>query len=254
MAGEAKTSAFMLGTATVMLGPLEDVFDLTPEEHSIGLVKNFRVTQEQSFTDLSQGVKNTVVFSKMTGSNVRSSMEVYEYTARNMTYALGLEGSAVMAQTVATTVDTPAVISDTSLTVADETGFVVGDYIMIQIGNADQVLMRKVSAVSANTIEFTQALPKAIPAGASVIKSNAVDLGSKDDQPFLAAKIVGTLADDTEVVIMLPKVRVTSGFSVGFTTEGFDNMPFELASYDQVAADPFFLEFGNAQAKLFTAK
>ena len=31
MAGEAKTTAFNIGTATVMIGPMEEVEKLTPE-------------------------------------------------------------------------------------------------------------------------------------------------------------------------------------------------------------------------------
>lgn len=61
MAGEAKSTSFVLGTATVMIGPRADVFELTPEEHSIGLVKNFTLSGDPSYLDLTHGVRNTIV-------------------------------------------------------------------------------------------------------------------------------------------------------------------------------------------------
>jgi hypothetical protein len=99
MAGEAKTNNFMLGTATVMLGPMDDVFDLTPANHSIGLVKNFQLQSQPTFADLTQGIKNTQVYSVHTGNDVRASMEVYEFTAQNLSYALGLAATGIAEQT-----------------------------------------------------------------------------------------------------------------------------------------------------------
>lgn len=252
MAGEAKTSSFMLGTATVMIGAQADLFDLNPAEHSIGLVKNFRITGEPQYTDLTQGVKNQIVYSVMTGNTIRASMEAYEYTGKNLTYAVGLEGATVDAQTVATTVSVAAVATDTDLSVADETGFAIGDYVMIQEGTGDQVHVRKLTAVAAGQITFAQPLPVPLSVGATVSKSNVISIGSKEEQPFLAAKIVGELADKTEVVLLCPKIRITNGFSLGFTTENFDNMPFEFSFYDQVTTDPHYAEFAGEQAKLFT--
>lgn len=254
MAGEAKTSSFMLGTATVMIGAQADLFDLNPADHSVGLVKNFRITGEPSYTDLTQGVKNTIVYSVMTANVIRAAMEVYEYTGANLSYALGLEGSAVTPQTVETTLSAPASASDTSVTVTSETGFAVDDYVMIQDGADDKVIVRKLSATAAGTLSFTDDLPKPIPAGATVKKANVISIGSKVDQPFLSAKVVGTIADGTEVAILCPKIRITNGFSLGFTTEGFDNMPYEFSFYDLVSTDPNYAEFAGEQAKLFTTK
>lgn len=91
-AGSAKTESFNLGAATVMIGPKEDVLDFTPEKHSIGLVKNFTFSSSDQYLDLTQGIRNTVVYSVKNGSDITASMEVYEYTPRNLAYALGLEG------------------------------------------------------------------------------------------------------------------------------------------------------------------
>lgn len=254
MAGEAKTNAFMLGTATVMLGAQNDVWDLNPDEHSIGLVKNFRITGEPGFTDLTQGVKNKIVYSVMTQNTIRASMEAYEYTSKNLAYAIGLEGSGFAAQTAETTLTATAAVDDTNITVGDETGFAVDDWIMIQDGTEDKVYVRKVSATAAGSLTFTQGLGAALPIGATVRKANMVGIGSTEDQPFLAAKIVGTLADGTEIAVICPKIRITNGFSLGFTTENFDNLPLEFSFYDLTAADTHYSDFPNVQARLFTTK
>lgn len=253
MAGEAKTSAFMLGTATVMIGPQSDLFQLAPDTHSIGLVKNFTMKAEPSYTDLTQGVKNQIVYSVMTGNNVRASMEVYEYTSKNVAYALGLNGSTLAAQTTATTLSA-AYTSGTTITVTSATGLLVGDYIQVQEGTDDKTFFRKITAIASNVLTLNAAIPVAIANGSAVRKVNAIDIGSKTDQPFLSAKIVGSLADGTEIAIMIPKIRITNGFTLGFVTDNFGNLPFEFTVYDLVSTDPNYNEFSGAQAKLFTAK
>jgi len=261
MAGEAKTNAFMLGTATVMLGDRVDLFDFTPANHSIGLVKNFNLTVDQSYTDLGQGLTNQTVFSVKTGSKIMATMEAYEYTGKNLTYALGMEGfnagDAITASSSIIGTPTPTTTGFTMS--AALVGLAVGDYIKIQTGNNDQVLVRKVATITSAALTFVDPLP-AIPAeGATVSKMNVIPLGSSTacEDTFVAAKIVGTLADCSEVVLLLPKVKVTKGFNMAFNSNDFQNLPLELTVYDLLADDDHyatFAEFGNASAMLLTPK
>lgn len=260
MAGEAKTSSFMLGTATVMLGPMASLFDLTPAANSIGLVKNFTMTAEPSYTDLAQGVKNQIVYSVMTGNVVKASMEVYEYTSQNLSYALGLDGSSLTAQTVQTTLSaavagsagTPA----TSITVTSATGLAVGDWIMIQQGTDDQVTVRQITAIATSNLTLNAGIKRAIPtAGTTISKVNMVGIGNKQDQPFLSAKVVGSLADGTEVALLIPKLRITNGFTLGFKADSYGNLPLQFTLYDQLTTDPYYSTFqGVGQAMLATSK
>lgn len=253
MAGEAKSNAFMLGTATVMLGAPTDLFNLNPADHSIGLVKNFRVTGEPAYTDLTQGVKNSIVYSVMTGNTIRASMEAYEYTSKNIAYSMGLEGSTLAPITVSTTTTKAETTGATSVTVTASTGLAVGDVIMITDGDADNAQLRTIASIATNVITFTQPLPKAIATAARVKKMNVIGIGSKVEQPYLGAKVVGSLADGSEVAMLFPKVRITNGFSMGFVTENFDNMPYEFSFYDVVNSDPHFATFKGVQGKLYTA-
>lgn len=247
MAGEAKTTDFMLGTASVMFGPLDKVFDLQPDVHGVGLVKNVTVTSEPSYTELTQGVKNSLVYSVMTGNPVRAQMEVYEYTAQNLNYAAGLDGSAITFTAAASTLANAVIATDPDIDVAagDGAKFTVGDWIAIQDGASDKIYVRKVTAIALDVLTLHLALPNAIAAGATVKKSQIIDIGSKANQPFLGCKIVGTLADGDSIGLIFPKVRITRGFNVAFTSDNFGNMPFELQMYDLVATDALYSEFQN---------
>lgn len=254
MAGEAKTSAFMLGTATVMIGAQSELFSLAPDTHAIGLVKNFTMTAEPGYTDLTQGVKNQIVYSVMTSNTVRAQMEVYEYTSKNIAYALGLNGGALAAATAVTTLSSGIAALATTAVVTSAAGLAVGDYIQIQEGTDDKTFFRKITAIVTNTLTLNAAIPVAIANGSAVRKVNAVDIGSKTDQPFLSAKIVGSLADGTEIGILIPKIRITNGFTLGFVTDNYGNLPFEFTVYDLVATDPNYADFSGVQARLFTNK
>lgn len=254
MAGEAKTSSFMLGTATVMLGAPADLFDLTPEEHSVGLVKNFRITGEPGYTELTQGVKNQIVYSVMTSNRIRAQMEVYEYTSKNIAYSMGLEGAALDPLTVVGALASPTTNPDTDLVLGTGEGstFSVGDWVMLQGDIDDKAFVAKVTAVAVDTLTISPGVKEVWAAGTNVYKMNQIEFGSKEDQPYLAAKVVGTLADGAEVVMLFPKIRISAGFSLGFVTENFDNMPYEFTFFDVVSTDPFYTDFRNGQGKLFT--
>lgn len=246
MAGEAKTTEFMLGTATVMIGAQADLMDLTPAGHSIGLVKNVTITAEPTYTELTQGVKNSIVYSVMTQNAVRASMEVYEYTAKNLNYALGLDGSGYTPSAVASTTAGVTTTSATSITVdvGDGALFSVGDWIMIPLSE-DNIIVRKITSIAIDALTFVGATTQEIPAGTVVKVSKTVDVGSKDNQPFMACKIVGVTAEGEPITILFPKVRIVNGFNLAFTTDDFGNMPFEMTIYDLASTDAFYADFAN---------
>lgn len=259
MAGEARTNKFMLGTATVMIGPQAKLFELDVATHSIGLVKNFTMTSEPQYSELTQGVKNTIVFSTMTQNPVRASMEAYEFTSRNLAYGLGLDGSTLAPLSVASTLaseitgtsGTP--VTSVPLAAGGGATFAANDWIMLQEGTGDRVFITRIASKATDTLTVAPGLPVTIAAGSAVKKVNVVSVGSKENQPFLAAKVVGTLADGTAVTVLIPKVRITKGFSLAFTTQDYGNLPFEFTVYDPVSTDPFYTEFSAESAKIFSA-
>ena len=251
MPGLAQTDHFMLGTATIMLGPIEDLYDLNPADHSIGLVKNFIINEEPVFTELTQGRQNDVVHSTKTGNPVRCTMEAYEYTSKNLAYALGNENaSLVEAQNFVTATNGAVSAGDMTIAVDSATDIAQGDFVMFKVDSEDDFVVRRVTNVAASTLTVHAALPS-IPDGTVVKKVNMIGGGSRAVQPYYCAKIVGALANDEEVVLLLPKLRIIRGFSLGFQTENYGNLPLEFTIYSQLPADPFYSEFGRNQYQIF---
>ena len=245
MPGLAKTNELMLGTATVMIGPEADLFDLNPTEHSIGLVKNFSVTSDPTYTDLSQGVKNTLVYSVMTNNAIRASMETYEYTAQNIAYGLGLAGTFVkniVTTTVAASVSTGLVLQ---VATGDGSDYSTGDVIMILNDTEDDFIVRKVVSVATDTLTLNVAFAQTVALGATVKLVSTIGAGSKTEQPFYSAKIAGKLANGEAIVMLIPKLRVVQGFNLAFSSDDFANMPFEFTVYDLVNTDTHYSYFGG---------
>lgn len=273
MAGEARSIDFLVGTATIMLGLPADLRDFRPETHSIGLVKNVKLMAEATYIELTQGLRNSVVHSVKTGEPVRASAEVYEFNASNWSYALGFSGynvgiPALNAGSATITTVEALVPSGDILAPADVTGyddftlstvtnFAVGDYVLIQVGYNDVVVPRRITTIAGSVITVDAPIKNvAFPAGVTVNKCLVVPVGRKSEQSFLAAKIVGNMADGREIAIEIPKLRITKGFDITFQTSDYTNMPFEFAVYDQIPADNqyarFQEQFDGASAVVYT--
>lgn len=259
MAGEAKTSEFLLTTATVMIGPRDKVMELTPDEHSIGLVKNVQANAETGFTELTQGIQAQVVASVNTSNQTRISAEVYEYTARNIAYGAQLDGTDTKYDQIteqyalATAITTGGV--SVALTAGSGADFSPGDFLVLQDLNApDRVHVGKVASITTDTL--TLAAAYAMPADAAfaiattaVFRVNALKIGSVAKQPVYGMKMVGLLPESGQpVTLVFPKVKITKGMNLAFQTDNFSNMPFEFTPYALLPADPFYSDFGSLKS------
>jgi hypothetical protein len=255
MAGTAKTSKFMLSSATLMIGAMSALYDLNPADHSVGLVKNFQIMTEPTFTDLTQGTKNTTVFSALTGNAVKGQAEVHEYTARNLTYALSLDGSSVSTDASAVkTLTAPIVSGDSVVALNSVTGLVVGKHVMIYDTTVDDaVLVRKITDIDGLDVTFDQDINSNWATATTAIKQvNSIDLGSNTDSAYVSAVATGKLADGTPMAIRMPKVRIIKGFTLAFNSSQYGNMPFELDLIDMLPTDTFYADFITKKASLFT--
>lgn len=251
MAGEAVSNAFLLQSASLLLGPKDDLFLLNDAAHSVGLVKNIQITNEPSYTELTQGVKNNIVDSVMTKNTSRATMEVYEYTAKNLMYSLGLDGSVVTAtgadhapaSNIAPAATTATITADVTTT------FGAGDWVEISQGNDSHIVKLTSAAYTSSTLlTFTG---YAVPAGLTFVaattkirKVRRIDVGSIEDQPYLSAKMVfGKMSDGKPMTILFPKIRITKGFNLNSQTDNYSNMPFEFTPYQITAADSSYAKF-----------
>lgn len=264
MPGEARTSEFLLSTATLMIGPRASVMELVPAKHSLGLIKNVQVSQEMGYTELTQGVNNAVVASVNTSAVPRISGEVYEYSARNLAYGAGLDGSDTAYDPIVTQTTLSANLTVTSgnkgsLVLATggavAAGFAAGEYGVLQDLNApDKVHVFKVASVATDTL--TLATGYELPVGETfnaatsvVYRVKAIKVGQVPKQPTFGAKLVGLLPETGEpVTIIFPKVKITKGLGAAFQTDNFSNMPFEFTPYPILSGDPYYSDFGSLKS------
>lgn len=248
--GIAKTGPFLIGEAAIMLGPQASLFDMTIANHGVGLTKNLQFQETPAFTDLTQGTTNQVVDTTKTGSQATFSFEAYEYTAKNLAYASGLDGSAFTTNTVATTASA-GVTGDGSvaaLSVTSASGLSIGDYIAIDIGG--EAIIRKISNLVTNTITVDKpfATGQNVASGADVHLTHFSLGGGAAAVPFLSMKAEVKTSDGGIIVLYVPKVRVTKGLNLATGSSDYSNMPFELEAVALLSADPFSADFGD---KLF---
>lgn len=245
MAGEAITNNFLLNTATVTIGQQDDVLGLNTAAHSIGLVKNFQMTATPTYITLTQGVKNTIVDSQLTNNEVKATMEVYEYSGKNLKYALGLDGTTVSSTGLAYNPVTSISGGATTFTVSSDltTDFTAGDF--IQIAEGDNSHIAKLTSITYSSPNSTFTITGYVtPTGltfttaAEVRKIAVIPVGSKTDQPYLSAKVVsGDLQNGAPITLIIPKLRITKGFDVSFKTDGYSNLPFEFTPYALTSSD-----------------
>lgn len=271
MAGNALTNQFNIGTATVMVGPMADVLNLTPEQHSIGLVKAVSLTSETTEVTLTQGIRNTQVDSQVTGVNSTVSMEVYEYTSKNLAYAAQLDGadySTGSAHELKTAVTGGSSATSIVLKADSDTSaqFAAGVKIQLQASGAknfDKVFIAESNGAtySASDKQVTVTLKEAIPSGWSfsvgdkVYPVSVIPVGADRPQPYLGVKIVGVLPNGNEpVTIILPKAKITSGMTLAFNTDNYGNLPFEFTPYDLTADDDNYETFKDYGANVIIYK
>jgi hypothetical protein len=177
-------------------------------------------------------------------------MEVYEYTAQNVAYGLGLAGTFPK-QTISSTVDSEVSSgSDIDVAAGDGTDFAVDDFIMIKNDSEDDFIIRQITAIATDTLTVNAAFADTVVAGATVLKVNSIGAGSKTEQPFYSAKIAGKLANGEPIVMLIPKLRIVQGFNLAFSSDDYANMPFEFTVYDLVDDDPHFAFFGGDTARI----
>ncbi len=260
MSGEATGKKFMLATATVMFGDPANLFQFTPEVNSIGLVKNVMAKQVRGSVELTQGLYNDVVDSKDNSRKDTIEFENYEYSAKQLAYGLGLDGgtlttlNVVGSIAVAVAATTLGTATMTLTTAAGPLGFAVGNWVMISVpgGGGDRVQMRQISAIAGAVLTFSVPVKRDMPLGTQVYKANFIPVGQKTQTTQLGCVISGNTSDGTPILLAYPKVRVVQGFSVGFQTQAYQNMPFVLDVFDSVPGDPHYaLCQANKNAKCF---
>lgn len=269
MPGIAKTSKFLLTQATVMLGKPNELHSLNLASHSLGLVKNFQVVNEPSYVELTQGTMNEVVESIRTQDNLRASCELYEMTAKNLSYAAGLDDAnaklAVNYTNFDLDVDVASAATQCVVTGDATSGIAAGDFIIIQdMSNiTDHLHIAKVAsatfATGKTTIVFAAgyAVPTGVTFSKTVCKVREVTdlyLGGDATQFYYSMKVVGIMPKDNRAMVLLfPKIKITKGFSINFQNENFANLPLEFSPYPLVPDDALYSFYPTRRMIMFPA-
>lgn len=265
--GTAKSNAFVLQNATIMLGELGQGEDLVPEEHSIGLFKEAATNIERNFTDLAQGVRNSIVHSELTSEKISLTGKGYEFSSKQIAYALGYDGSLVQTTLKTGTVSAAATLNATELTVSStQNSWGVGDYAIISpAGDEDAGLIAMVTAVAVTgaagafsvvlTLDRPMKMP--IPVGSKVQTSNLHYAGGDTyENVFKSLKSTSRDVHGRPMCFVMPKVKVTSSFMMAFTSSDYASIPFTFQSYAMTPDEPGYAQYkarGRAEMWGFTA-
>ncbi len=249
----AQSDAFILNEATLMLGPLGSVKDLTEEKHSIGLFKNLQVQNERSFTELMQGVRQDVVSSALTSDNWMFTGEACEFSPRQLSYHLGQDGSNYTTEKVpSTTLASPVAAAATTITVGSATNLAVGDYITIQQIGDNSGLVFQIEAITGVSITLDRPTVVAFVQGATVFKLHALrsNTNSCTGASYYSAKIVSQTVGCDPIIILLPKIQITSGLNMNFGADNFMVSSMEFKSMASIRSDASYadyVEFGGSK-------
>ena len=251
---KVKTPAFMLSSATLMIAPAftTDVFSLTPDTHSVGMVRELAINVDSSMIELKNGIAQALVESRRTGVSASISGQVFEHTAKNLMVAAAIDPSSavVVKRGILTTAANAAAValvynSDPVPGQADSAITVVGDVpsgstIIIQRAGdeTDYVFPCVSSGVTTGTgpwttpIAGTQAIPAGMsfPIGSRIWILTPVPIANTTADALFGVKIVGTLSSyDRPVTAVFPKCRIGKGFSLSYAESDYGSMPWELS-------------------------
>lgn len=270
---DVQKSAFMLSSATVMVGKafVDDVFSLTPDTHSVGMVSEVAVPVESQLTELLNGVAQSSVDAVRTGVSTMITANVYEMTAQNAMRAHALSGAATQvrrgvlsaaaaAGAVSLSVTSDPIPGDANSAITAIGDIPAGSTILLQRpgSETDYVFSTKTSAAATGVGPYTLpiAAPYVIPAGMTfpagtrvwILQPIAVGNIRADD--LFCVKIVGKLSQfDRPVAYFAPKVRMVKGFGLSFNETQHSSMAWEMKPFlltkTEVASMPRLVEFGT---------
>lgn len=274
---EVQKSAFALSSATVMIGAAftDDVFSLTPADHSVGMVSEVNISVDSSITELLNGVAQVAVDAKRTGASATITANIYEMTAQNFMRSQAIAGAALMPKrgrlaaqaasaAVSLSIETLPIPGEANSGITAIGDIPSGSVLLLQDpNNTDYVFPTKSSAVATGAGPYAVpiAAPYAIPAGMSfpvgtlVWIVQPVGVGDIDADAVYCVKITGTLSNfNRPVTYIAPKVRMVRGFQMSFNETQYTSMPWEMKplvlSAGEVASLPRGAEIGTKRGGL----
>lgn len=259
--GNALGDGFVLNEATLMIGALGSAMDLTEAEHSVGLFKNLAVTNNKTFQPLTQGVTQDVIHNQKTADDWQISGNGYEYNPRTIMYALGQAGFSAdpTAPRPRFEVTVAAAVGTADITVDDATGLAEGDWIILynKIGD-NNGLAYKIDSLATNVLTLDRDLVAPVAIGDELVKSTLINTNNPDScsgAEYFSAKIVSSDVNCNPIIMIAPKVQVTSGLNLAFGATDYANIAYQLTAMALTKKDAgydLYVEHGKSKVFMLT--
>lgn len=259
--GTALGDGFVLNEATLMIGAMGAALDLTEEEHSVGLFKNLAIANDKTFQPLQQGVTQDTIHNQKTADNWTISGNGYEYNPRTIMYALGQAGFSADPTAARTrlSVTAAAAVGTDAITVAASTGIVAGDWVILYNKTGDNNgLAYKVESIATNVITLDRDLIAPVAVGDELVKSTLINTNNPEScsgAEYFSAKIVSADVNCNPIVVIVPKVQITSGLNLAFGVADYANMAYQLTAMALTKKDAgydLYVEHGKSKVFLLT--
>lgn len=256
--GNAIGNGFVLNEATLMIGALGTALDLTEDKHSVGLFKNLAIANDKTYQPLTQGTTQEIVAQVKTGDNWTISGNGYEYNPRTIMYALGQAGFSAdpVAPRKRVKVTTAAAIAESTITVEAVTGIAQGDWIVLysKLGNNDG-LAYKVKSIAGMVITLDRPLVVAVAENDEMVKSTLINTNDPEvcsGVTYFSAKIVSSDINCNPIILVAPKVQITSGLNLAFGVSDYSNIAYQLSAMAVTRADAGYdLYRAHGKSKVF---
>jgi len=241
--GDALTPRFMISPAEVRISTLANANKLT-SAHSIGLLTSATVNFAVESVDLEGGLPRVLHDTAITAQPGTVSAEMREYSRRNIELLMGYTPTATVTE-IRTTLTANATAAATTLTVADETGFVAGDLIGIYPATAQNVADISyclVLSTAANTLNLETDTPilhdyDGTTNNAIIFRVTPVAVGNVTQTNYFSMQVLGLRRDGTPMGFQFWKCALSSGLEMAYSADDFGTTPGEFKVLQPTAAE-----------------
>lgn len=231
--------------AEVRIGPMTSALALKPE-NSIGLLNSATVAFNIESVDLEAGLPRKLYDTQIISQLGTVSMEMREYTKRNMEMLLGYAPKAYVSRvesTLAAAVDS-GTDSTCQVQPGDGAQFAQGDIVTLypaDIVNQGLVTYAEVTAPpSTDTLTLG---PASLPflhdyaIGDKIFNAEPIPIGANTTTQYFTAQVLGNDRKGNPVGFIFWKCALSSGLEVGFNADDFNTNTGELKILSPSAGD-----------------
>jgi len=255
MASKANTQEFFIGDLELRASTdLTKAGELGPTD-SLGLMTECSVSMTTNEVKLQAGFPQRTYATAVTSRDLEITGSLSEYTITNMAMLYGDQSawdrSIAMTTSAEQALTAELTAASAEVTVADESGFAIGDFVYIrQIDDVTDVFACKVSATAATTITLEYAAPRSFAIGSTIVKAEAIILGSEDAIPPMCIQVVGVMPLDGEPFLYdIWKATISGTVEVATSTDNFGTLPYTISPLTPATAEIDCDVFGADAAK-----